>query len=501
MTDFSTPRRMSPGAFVIMFLKSFKDIVGAAFVALVYLLYDSHDSGGRLFWKFALTAGVILTYSLAVAFTRYYFRKFHIEGDKLIYTRGLAEKQTTSIPLSRIHTLRTKRGLVYRLLSMRGVAFDTLASDKQEVELILDERDWQMLLERVSKGENFAHITDDSVALPPPVKDDTRSISNLNILKGALCQNHLKGFAVLATVTLALFDKVNQIDDNATDRIIEYIGTHAGDVMPTAWQCLCLLVAIYLIVMALWTSKIALRYGNMTLRMTDNLLTIESGLVSRFTCRLAREKTTVLTIKRNPLEKIAGCQTISLHQAENATDNKNEGGIRIYGSNLGDELLAWWLGNSGSVNDTTLLSAASGIGLLMRTFIPHLLLAVGGAALIMISTKLALPGVMAGAAYAAIAAVRAAMAWKHSSIELKESYMKINRGNIACIREYIRYRDIQLVAIASTPFTPYTGRVSLNVSTNAGCATVSSLAMDEALAIRNYILDGKVGSSASESVV
>lgn len=153
------------------------------------------------------------------------------------------------------------------------------------------------------------------------------------------------------------------------------------------------------------------------------------------------------------------------------------------------------------MNDTTLLSAASGIGLLMRTFIPHLLLAIGGAALIMISTKLALPGVMAGAVYAAIAAVRAAMAWKHSSIELKESYMKINRGNIACIREYIRYRDIQSVAIASTPFTPYTGRVSLNVSTNAGCATVPSLAMDEALAIRNYILDGKVSSSASESVV
>ncbi|WP_304471842.1 PH domain-containing protein, partial [uncultured Muribaculum sp.] len=379
MTDFSTPRRMSPGAFVIMFLKSFKDIVGAAFVVLVYMLYNSHDSGGRLFWKFALAAGIILTYSLAVAFTRYYFRKFHIEGDKLIYTRGLAEKQTTSIPLSRIHTLRTKRGLVYRLLSMRGVAFDTLASDKQEVELILDERDWQMLLERVSKGENFAHITDDSVALPPPVKDDTRSISNLNILKGALCQNHLKGFAVLATVTLALFDKISQIDDNATDRIIEYIGTHAGDVMPTAWQCLCLLVAIYLIVMALWTGKIALRYDNMTLRMTDNLLTIESGLVSRFTCRLAREKTTVLTIKRNPLEKIAGCQTISLQQAENATDSKNEGGIRIYGSNLGDELLAWWLGNNGSVNDTTLLSAASGIGLMMRRFIPHLLLAAGGA--------------------------------------------------------------------------------------------------------------------------
>ena len=161
--------------------------------------------------------------------------------------------------------------------------------------------------------------------------------------------------------------------------------------------------------MALWTGKIALRYGNMTLRMTDNLLTIESGLVSRFTCRLAREKTTVLTIKRNPLEKIAGCQTISLQQAENATDNKNEGGIRIYGSNLGDELLTWWLGNRGSVNDTTPAFGRIGHRIDDAQIHPASAIGGGGAAIIMISTKLALAAVMAGAVYAAIAAVRAAM--------------------------------------------------------------------------------------------
>ena len=54
-----------------------------------------------------------------------------------------------------------------------------------------------------------------------------------------------------------------------------------------------------------------------------------------------------------------------------------------------------------------------------------------------------LPVVILGVVYAGVAAMRAVMAWKHGGIELKESYVRINRGNIACIREYIRCRDIE----------------------------------------------------------
>lgn len=487
MTDFSTPRRMSAGAFAIIFLKAFREIAGAAFVATVFLLYDI-DFFGSMAARGMLAAGVILALALAVAFPRYYFRKFHIEGDKLVYTRGMASKQTTSIPLSRVHTLRTKRGLFYRLLAMRGVAFDTLASEQQEVELILDEKDWQALMRRVSRGEDFAHITDESVALPPPVEDDTLTVSNINILKGALCQNHLKGFAVLAAVAAALFDKVSQLGDDTAGQIIDYIDAHAGNMMPSAWQAAVFLVAIYLIVMVLWTGKIALRYGNMSLRMADSRLTVESGLVSRFTCRLAREKTTMLAIKRNPLEKIAGCETIALHQAENATETGKDGGIRIYGSAPGGELLAWWLGDMDDRSDANLMLAKSGKGLLMRRFVPQLILAAVAAAIIIHTTQYLLPAVIISTVYAAVAAVRAVMAWKHSSIELKESYVKINGGNIARIREYIRYRDIETVSIANTPFTPYTRRVSLRVSTNAGAAAVYSLSQTDALAIRNFML-------------
>ena len=287
MNEFSTPRRMSPGAFVIIFVKSFREIAGASIVAFLYLMFrsDDSDSSVSVLMKIALAIGIFIAFSLLTAFLRFYFRKFHIEEDKLVYSRGIAQKRTTSIPLSRIHNLRTKRGLVYRILNMRGVTFDTLATDKEEVELILDESDWQSLLSRVKSGENIAVKSGEEGASvsPPPHIDDTIQISNAAVIKGALCQNHLKGFAVLSTILLPVLDKLNDFGENNTERVIDFIESHAGDTLPTIWQWATILAALYLVIVVLLTGKILLRYGDMAIKLAGSKLTIESGLISRFT--------------------------------------------------------------------------------------------------------------------------------------------------------------------------------------------------------------------------
>lgn len=138
MTDFSTPRRMGGGAFVVLFVKSLKELFGAVFIGIGCLVFKGdHNSLVSILLKVMIVLASLLVLSLAVAFARYYFRKFHIDGDQLVFTHGLTTKRTTNIPLSRVHTLRTNRGLFYRIFDLRGVSFDTLASDKQEVELIL----------------------------------------------------------------------------------------------------------------------------------------------------------------------------------------------------------------------------------------------------------------------------------------------------------------------------------------------------------------------------
>lgn len=497
MTDFSTPRRMSAGAFMIMFLDYLRKFAGTAIIVIVPLLFNSDEHKPV---KAFIALGVLVAVALFAAFMAYYFRKFHVEGDMLIFTHGFAAKQTTSIPLQRIHILRTKKGLFYRLFNLRGIGFDTLANDGEEVELILSERDWRELLSRVNVGENFDRTL--NAVLPPPLPAEQHSLrlKNTNIIKGALCQNHLKGFAVLASIAFAVFDKINQLDDDASSRIIDFIDANGGNALPTGlWQTLCFFVTIYLIVMMLWLCKVALRYGNMAIEISGEKMTVTSGLFSHFTSRLSRDKITVLTVKQNPLEKMADCQTVTLHQANNAS---KDGGIRIYGSMLGGELLAWWRGSAcrdGKIKGVV-LSAKSGVGLIARRFLPHLIVASAVAFCLLFYVHIVWLTIVVGTLYVVIALFRAIMAWRHSKIELTDSCVKICCGNIARIYEYIRYRDIESVCVRSTPFTACTRRVSLRISTNAKAVRVLSVEQEMARAIRNFILDKAELHSAAATV-
>ena len=490
MNDFSRPRRMSPAALMIIFLKSIRELSSVSIIAIIYFLANLFRSSTINLKAIAIIAIFAIALPAIIAFFRYYFSKFHIANDKLIFTQGFGFKQTTSIPLSRVHTLRTKRGIFYRLADLRGVTFDTLSSSSQEVELILDESEWQELLQRVRAGEEFTEASKSIETLPPPFKEDLLRVSNLNILKGALCQNHLKGFAIMAAILFALFDNLSQLEDGTAGQLIRYIDQEATKLILSAIDWCMLAIAAYLFAMLLWIGKVALRYYGMSIDIADNRLTIESGLLSRYTTRIARGKATVFVIKQNPLEKMAHCQTISIRQAVNVTNPKQEErNIRIYGSDLGDKLLAWWLGDEGTYHRSPLLSAKSGKGLFMRSFLPHLFVAVAALAILIFAAEIVTAAVIICAAYAALMAIRAAMTWKHGGIQLTESHIRIDCGNIAKIHEYIRYRGVESVSIRNTPFSSVTGRVSMQISTNAGIAKVYSLKSDTATAIRNLILN------------
>ena len=500
MNDFSTPRRMSPAAFIVIWMQTFRQLITTYIVIIGMIMFDDDMIFSRRLVMAVAFVGAAIALSAGIAFLKYYFRKYHIEGDSLIYTHGLAFKNTTSVPLERIHNLRTKSGIFYRLVDMRGVSFDTLASEKQEVELILNESEWQALLRQVRIGEDFpdAGGLDTAVAPPPPFRQDKLHVSNLNIIKGALCQNHLQGFAILGAIAAAVFNKVSEIDENATGRFIDYIDTHAGEVSLSVGQILLCAAVIYLLVMLLWTGRIALRYYGMTITIADNRLTFESGLFSRYTSRIARNKATVLSIKQNPLERLARCETISIHQAENVTDEKKRGDITIYGSDLGNRILGWWTGDDAgnkqpfrdkdSVEESVLMTARSGKGVFVRRFVPHLLIAVVALLVLMFAADIVIPAIAICSLYTGLMAGRAVMAWRHSSIELTDTYVLINRGNIARIREYVRYPDIESIRIRRTPFTRYTGRVSLQLATNSGATTVYSLTLADARTLRSYLV-------------
>ena len=180
--------------------------------------------------------------------------------------------------------MRTKQGFIYRVLEMRGVLFDTLASKSAEIELILDDRDWKALMERVEVEEAVpdapsAAVSDSSElsvasgtsrfseAAEERTSGNSLSFSNSNLIKGAFCQNHLQGMAVLFAALAAVYNTVSTVDDHAVDHIIDYVDTHAGTLSLQPSGYVVVAVALYFFVMLLWIGKVFLRYANMEVRI------------------------------------------------------------------------------------------------------------------------------------------------------------------------------------------------------------------------------------------
>ena len=484
--DFSEPRRMSGSAYWVLFAKGLKEYA-SLFVILIVLKFidadDQHTFMEKMRAVSLLSAGYLALAALT-AFISWYFKKYYIEGGKLIFMHGLLSKETTSIPLSKVQSMRTKQGFIYRVLEMRGVLFDTLASKSAEIELILDDRDWKALMERVEVEEEAvpsaavsasSELPDSSElsgasgtsrfsgAAEERTSGSSLSFSNFNLIKGAFCQNHLQGMAVLFAALAAVYNSVTTVDDHAVDHIIDYVDTHAGTLSLQPSGYVVVAVALYFFVMLLWIGKVFLRYAN----MARGQLNFESGLIARNSSRFSYDKVCTVYVKRNFLEQWLHGSTVMLRQALNATDEKKGADVRVYGSDSAADFLSWWLG-SGYGSSPDVISARSGYGLMWHVMRLDILISLAAAVTLAcfgLYVWLAVP-----AAWLLISLAKGLMAVRRSRITLKEDYI------------------VEVVRLRSTPFTPYSRRVSLTLSTNGTSFTLRSLRIEEAREIYELLL-------------
>ncbi len=508
--DFSEPRRMSGSAYWVLMAKGLREYA-SLFVLLIVLKFidadDQHTFMEKMRVVSLLSAGYLALAALT-AFISWYFKKYYIEGGKLIFMHGLLSKETTSIPLSKVQSMRTRQGFIYRVLEMRGVLFDTLASKSAEIELILDDRDWKALMERVEMEEAVPEAPSAAVSASSelPVSSElsgasgtsrfsgaaegrtsgsSLSFSNSNLIKGAFCQNHLQGMAVLFAALAAVYNSVTTVDDHAVDHIIDYVDTHAGTLSLQPSGYVVVAVALYFFVMLLWIGKVFLRYANMEVRIARGQLNFESGLIARNSSRFSYDKVCTVYVKRNFLEQWLHGSTVMLRQALNATDEKKGADVRVYGSESAADFLSWWLGSSYG-SSPEIVSARSGYGLMWHVMRLDILISLAAAVTLAcfgLYVWLAVP-----AAWLLISLAKGLMAVRRGRITLKEDYIEIRNGRFADIRNYVKYSNVEVVRLRSTPFTPYSRRVSLTLSTNGTSFTLRSLRIEEAREIYELLL-------------
>lgn len=502
-SDFSVPRRMSKSAFVILLVKGLVGYAGPFIIWALLKLFntDKQRSFMEVMRILLFLFICYLVFSVVTAFISYYYKKYYIKNGNLILIYGFLKKETT-IPLQKVQSLRTRRGFMYRLLDMKGVSFDTLASKEEEVELILDYKDWDALIERIEQQEQALEedrqpVEEDNIireAKPVPNKY-TLKLSNLNLIKGAFCQNHFRGMIVLLGILFTFYDKILSASDRILNLFIDYVNEHADYTSLSVTVFVIFLLLLYVIVMVLWIVKVFMRYYNMEVQTDDTQLFFESGLITRFSSRFSYDKVCTVYVKQNILEKYLGCCTIMLKQAFNATEEKDESDVKIYGSNFSGHFLNWWLGKD-YASSQTILSAKSGkgvIGYTMRFDLPVCLIVCAVLCYYHLYPWLAIPIV-----YMLISLLKGILAARRSYITLKEDYIEIHNGKLADIRNYIKYTNVEVVSLRRTPFTPFFHRVILMVSTNGTSFKVRSLKEKEANDVYEFLIDNSRSQEVTE---
>lgn len=485
MIDFSVPQRMSASAFVIIFLKTLKRLAGVFIIMIIAKVFGSDVNilSGKGFLLAAALLGFLVAFSLLLAFISYYPKKFYIKDGNLIFTHGLIQRENTIIPLSRIHTLRTKQGIVYQILKLRGIAIDTLASKNEEIELILDESDWQSLLRLIEKEEK-------TEATPAAQSDlifqaDTIRFENKYLILDTLCQNHFRGFAILAGMLTVIFDKIREVNEHFIESITTYTTDYYNHLVVTPLLVVISLVCIYFIVVLLWLGKVFLHYFDTILSVDRSLLTFSYGLLSRASSRFSRDKVCTIWVKRNFMEKKSGFATIMLQQAQNATAQKEDDKLKLYGKDRSAFFLRWWLGED---YDATpyITTSRSGKGVMMHILFKALTVSIIASGILCWFSLYI--WTMIPAIYLLLMLFKGICAMRRSRITLCQSYIVVHNGRFAEILNYVKYVDIEVVRLKKTPFTRLFHRVSLIISTPGSTFSIRSLPQQEATRIFDYLL-------------
>lgn len=483
MTDFSKPQRMSFGAFVIYFTKVFRTFISASIIFIGIGIFNSDDGAGEILLRLAVSIGIVTAIALLVASAGYFQIRFHVEDGNLVYRHYIISRATTTIPLSRIHSLRTRRNLLYRLLKLRGVLFDTLAAKGAEIELILSESDWQSLINQIEQQEQPHHYTPD---VPPPYDpSSTIKLNNDDLVLDALCQNHLKGMLVLGSFFAVIFNNLSEVSDDQIEMIAGYLESHVGSVGVSIVGVIIILAATYIISLVLWLGKVIFRYYGMKLSYNSKMLTFSHGLISRLTSRFAYDKICTLWIKRNFLEKYLGLCTISLKQALNASAQKDDDNLTIYGRDHSGFFLNWWLGQD-FLSEPDIITAKSGRGVFTISIIIPLIISIASTIALCYYGYcywIALP-----LAYLLLSIAKGICAMRRSHITLKQSYIIISNGRFVEIKNYLKFDNVEVVRLTRSPLSKLTGRVSLSLSTSGTTFKVRSLREEEALQIYELLL-------------
>ncbi|WP_329904554.1 PH domain-containing protein [Porphyromonas pogonae] len=503
--DFSQKQRMGSEAFVVILAQQIKQWSKIFYAGIIWSLPNLHNPN-KFFVIIGITIVVFVLLAILSACYRYRYTLFYIADHSLYIQRGLIAKRITVMPLDRIHNIRSKNGIFYRLFDMEGLEFDTAGSAGAEAEIILPHAQADAFRHAIAMQElsvtslPVCEECDADVALqdfPEPTELSqeepclhTTHFSIGQLLMGAYTQNHIKGFLLFLVFIFTIY---NQVEDLVKDMLLHILKDSDSMVqnvvnMSLGAQLMLILqvsIVVYIMSIVIWGTAIVFRQAGLTLRLYPSRMEYTAGLITEIRQRIRRSKVIILSWKQNILERKSGLYTVIFDQAHNIAGNEKQrkASITIFGLKDPGLIIDWW------AHDPDILTAPvirSGGGLMyynwfVKCLLPSLPITLVFALFLPLMLSLT-------AVWLVIGTVGAYLTYRHAGVAVSSRHLLVYTGRYASIKRLIPISRIERVEVRQALWQLPTGRCSLWISTMGDDFVLRSLPYAEVNRLRNYLL-------------
>lgn len=325
---FSTPRRQSGKAIVIILIRYLRLIVRQIWPVILIFLLNPKRHRAQIA-SFSIVGIVFLAFIYSIL--DYLLFRFYVENDELVVKSGVFRRKTLNIPFDRIQSVDFKRNVVHQFLQVVSVKIDTAGTSAKELEFdAMEIREAEAFRDLIMKGRSVATESkgigvsetalETSTEVPPVPPQVILKLSWKDLVKVGVSANHLRTAAIIIAFFLTIVDDLNQ-----------YIGLNLFQQLDQSSlfiKLITFLVAIlsipFFILVSFLVSLLGsvIRYFNLTFWFTEGKFKVVSGLFTRNEKTIQLHKIQLFTWRTSPIQEVFGMFRLNIYQTTSAEDNQ-----------------------------------------------------------------------------------------------------------------------------------------------------------------------------------
>ena len=494
-------QRSSPFGAVFFFERAVKGLVGnlpqlGGTVALLVTLWRESP------WLALLGFVGLLALCAAVGLLRYWHFRFRQDERGVRIRQGIFKKEHLDVEYDRIQGINVEQSLIFRLLGLVTVRFDTAGSTKQEGHLPAVTREFAEALrgrvENRAWDDGHAAAADASAAAGAPEARGGRvllALGNADMLRIAVTDPSVLVALVAVPALLPPYgDALKDLAEAAMAQAADYQNLGAALL---AAVLLGVALAGLSILLLLAVCSTFLRFHGYQLRLEENTLRSRGGLMTRKEVVVAAAKIQQVTVVQGPVLRMLGrfrLRALPAGSGIPAYDMDGTAGtqrlqVPLLLPALAQELRKPIFGDEGA--GLSMLPTGSRFTAISPHYIRARTLAFGVAPAL-VATAAAVPILGAGAlaflAWAPLVALLAWQSWRHYGYMHDDHGLASRWGFLGRKVSVCLFRKVQAVTVVRSPMQRRKGLATLHVHLASGALLVPFIDYRRACELRDYML-------------